>query len=135
MLKSIKKIELKDLLKSTADALCKAESTIFKRSDALLKSSNELVKQWDLNRNALSFILSPVNFHRAVNETTSENTTRKWFTTIEEPTDTSDTILAEDLKIRVKTSLQDSKENYARITNQWRLVINVPDHQINDKAM
>ena len=109
--KKYNKTELQDELKSTADAFCKAESTIFQQSDALLKSSNELVKHCELNRNALSPVLSPVNVHRAVKETTSENTTRKSFTTIVKPTDTSNTINAEELKARMKTSLQDSKVN------------------------
>ena len=46
------KSELIDLIKPTSELIKTAELTIFTQSDALFKSSNELMKQCELNRNA-----------------------------------------------------------------------------------
>lgn len=120
------KSELIDLIKLTSELIKTAELTIFTQSDALLKSSNELVKQCELNRNA-SEASPQIRVPQTYASKVSDSNIRPAFTTIVAPGNDSEQISHDEMKNLMETSLRDVKVNFARVSNQGKLVVNVPD--------
>ena len=135
-LKKLNKPEALDLLKSTSDVLQKAEEIIYSQSDALLKSSNELVKQCEANRNASESALrsrnsaSPgSNVSESYASKVSQPKMRPVYTTIVSSGDDAEQMNSDEMKNLMETCLQDVKVNYARVSSQGKLVVNVPDEK------